>query len=136
MGLDGLELRRNWKLRQFDKYESGVRAIQSRGIGVNGCFVLGLDGHDESVFDNVFDFSMRAGLFDVQITVPTPFPGTPMLERLWRQGRILHEEAWGPVHAVRRELPAEGDDPRRLERGLVELAHRLYEAGAAGGAAR
>jgi radical SAM superfamily enzyme YgiQ (UPF0313 family) len=129
-GLDGVELRRNWKLRQFDRYESAVRTIQSRGIAVNGCFVLGLDGHDESVFDNVFRFAERCGLFDVQITVPTPFPGTPMLERLRAEGRILHDEEWGRCTLFDVNFQPKHMTPERLEQGLVDLAHRLYEPAA------
>jgi radical SAM superfamily enzyme YgiQ (UPF0313 family) len=129
-GLDGVELRRNWKLRQFDRYEQGVRAIQSRGIAVNGCFVVGLDGHDESVFDSVFDFASRTGLFDVQITVPTPFPGTAMLERLRREGRILHDGEWARCTLFDVNFQPRHMSAQRLERGLVALAHRLYEPGA------
>lgn len=129
-GLDGVELRRNWKLRQFDRYEQGVRAIQSRGIAVNGCFVVGLDGHDASIFDSVFNFASRTGLFDVQITVPTPFPGTPMLERLRREGRILHDRQWDRCTLFDVNFQPRHMSPKELERGLVALAHRLYEPGA------
>jgi radical SAM superfamily enzyme YgiQ (UPF0313 family) len=129
-GLDGVELKRNWKLRQLDRYELAVRAIQSRGVAVNGCFVLGLDGHDESIFDSVYDFAMRSGLFDVQITVATPFPGTPMLERLRREGRLLHDGEWGRCTLFDVNFVPTGMSPERLQRGLVELAHRLYEPGA------
>lgn len=129
-GLRGVELRRDWKLRQFNRYEDAVRRIQSRGIAVNGCFVLGLDGHDESVFDEVFRFADRAGLFDVQITVPTPFPGSAMLERLRAQGRILHDGEWGRCTLFDVNFIPQHMSPERLERGLVELAHRLYEPGA------
>src|SRR5882672_4035774 len=41
--LDGLELNANWKLRQQDHYLAAISKIQSYGITVNGCFILGLD---------------------------------------------------------------------------------------------
>lgn len=129
-GLDGVELRRNWKLRQFNRYEAAVRAVQSRGIAVNGCFVLGLDGHDETVFDGVFDFAQRCGLFDVQVTVPTPFPGTPMLDRLRAEGRLLHDGAWDRCTLFDVNFLPRSMSPQRLERGLIDLAHRLYEPAA------
>lgn len=44
-GLDGMERRSNWKLKQFDDYAKAIDRIQSAGITVNGCFILGLDGH-------------------------------------------------------------------------------------------
>ena len=44
-GLHDLELRNDWKLRQFPRYKDAIQTIQSHGITVNGCFVIGLDGH-------------------------------------------------------------------------------------------
>ncbi|HNC94312.1 MAG TPA: hypothetical protein PLJ64_12315, partial [Solirubrobacterales bacterium] len=64
-GLDGLERRANWKLRQLDRYEAGVRRIQAHGVTVNGCFILGLDGDTEAVFDAIYDFVARTNLFEV-----------------------------------------------------------------------
>jgi len=70
--LMGVELRHDWKHRKFAEYEAAIRRIQSRGVTVNGCFVLGLDGHTESIFDAVYDFVERSGLYEVQITILTP----------------------------------------------------------------
>lgn len=42
--LEGLERKSNWKARQLDKYRDAIDRIQSFGITVNGCFILGLDG--------------------------------------------------------------------------------------------
>jgi radical SAM superfamily enzyme YgiQ (UPF0313 family) len=129
-GLEGVELRRNWKLRQLDRYEAAVRRIQSRGIAVNGCFVLGLDGDDESVFDAVEAFVERTGLFDVQVTVPTPFPGTPLYARLAREGRLLAPGRWERYTLFDVTVVPKRMSPQRLQRGLLELAARLYDGAA------
>jgi hypothetical protein len=36
----------------------------------------------------------ESGLYEVQITVMTAFPGTPLLARLQQEGRVLRENAW------------------------------------------
>ena len=126
-GLDGLELNSNWKLGRLTEYEAAVRRIQSRGITVNGCFVLGLDGHDESIFDAVYDFVDRTGLFEVQITVLTPFPGTPLYRRLRSEGRILVAGAWERCTLFDVNFVPKRMSPDRLQWGLVELARRLYD---------
>src|SRR5262249_27432483 len=92
--LEGIEQRSNWKAEQFDKYCSAIERIQSHGISVNGCFVLGLDGAGPESFDQVVRFVRQSGLFEVQITVQTAFPGTPLYERLCREGRLLQNNAW------------------------------------------
>ena len=75
-GLDKVELRSNWKYRKRDRYRKAIERIQSHGITLNGCFVLGLDGDSEEVFDEIPRFVEETGLYDVQVTVMTPFPGT------------------------------------------------------------
>ncbi|MFC1664965.1 radical SAM protein [Pseudomonadota bacterium] len=93
-GLVGLERKTNWKAKQFDRYLSAVNRIQSHGISVNGCFVLGLDGTGVESFDAVRDFVRESGLHEVQVTVQTAFPSTPLYERLHKSGRIIQDKAW------------------------------------------
>jgi radical SAM superfamily enzyme YgiQ (UPF0313 family) len=61
------------------------------GVSVNCCFILGLDAHTPDVFADVLDFVRASGLAEVQYTVLTPFPGTPLYARLRREGRLLAE---------------------------------------------
>ena len=75
--LDGVELKANWKARQRDRYLEAIRRIQDHGVTVNGCFILGLDGDTPSVFHEVDSFVAQSGLYEVQVTLLTPFPGTP-----------------------------------------------------------
>ncbi|MGH7131473.1 MAG: B12-binding domain-containing radical SAM protein [Phycisphaerales bacterium] len=124
--LAGVELRRNWKLGQFPKYEAAVRTIQSRGITVNGCFILGLDGHTPAIFDEVLTFADRTSLFDVQITVLTPFPGTPLYTRLLDEGRILEPGAWHKCTLFDVNYVPALMTVQELEAGLLSLAGKLY----------
>ncbi len=93
-GLHGLETRSDWKFKRFPHCKEAIRTIQSHGITVNGCFVLGLDGQTPDVFDQVFDFVKETELYEVQITLLTPFPGTPLYARLEREGRLLEPRNW------------------------------------------
>ena len=94
VALNGVEQKTNWKARQLDSYRRAVETIQGHGITVNGCFVMGLDGTGAERFDAVYDFVTESGLFDVQITFMTPFPGTPLYDRLREEGRILDDGSW------------------------------------------
>lgn len=128
-GTGGIELRRNFKqLRQPD-YAAAVRAIQGRGITVNGCFILGLDGDDESVFDAIHDFIDRTDLFEAQLTVLTPFPGTPLYDRLLAEGRILEPGAWHKCTLFDVNFIPRRMTPAALRQGLIDLARRVYEPG-------
>jgi radical SAM superfamily enzyme YgiQ (UPF0313 family) len=93
-GLEGLETRTNWKAERADRYLEAIHRIQRHGITVNGCFILGLDGQDEDSFDDVMRFVRDSGLYEVQITLQTPFPGTPLYQRLAREDRLIVADAW------------------------------------------
>ena len=43
-----------------------IERIQSHGVTLNGCFVLGLDGDTEEVFDLIPRFVEETALYDVQ----------------------------------------------------------------------
>ncbi|MDH3266770.1 MAG: B12-binding domain-containing radical SAM protein [Gammaproteobacteria bacterium] len=93
-GLKGIELKSNWKAKQFDEYVSAIDNIQGHGISVNGCFVLGMDNDSPKCFENVVEFVRDSNLYDVQITILTAFPGTPLYDRLQTEGRLLNKTAW------------------------------------------
>ena len=126
--LEGVETNGNWKLRQRENYLSAIAKIQSYGVTVNGCFILGLDGDTPEVFDEVFDFVRESGLYEVQITFMTAFPGTPLYQRLKNEGRLLRERAWElctlfDINFQPRQMSVE-----QLQGGFVDLARRLYSA--------
>lgn len=125
-GLSGLELRSDWKHRKFSQYREAIRAIQSRGITVNGCFVLGLDGHTPAIFDQVFDFVREAELYEVQVTILTPFPGTPLYARLEKEGRLLEPRAWKKCTLFDVNYRPAQMSPSELADGFKTLAGKLY----------
>jgi radical SAM superfamily enzyme YgiQ (UPF0313 family) len=127
--LDGLEHRSNWKRRRLDEYRRAIDAIQSAGITLNGCFVLGLDGTDAGSFDAVYDFVKETGLYEVQITVMTPFSGTPLYRRLLEQGRILEPSAWERCTLFDVNFVPDRMTVEELEAGFRDLMGRIYEGG-------
>jgi radical SAM superfamily enzyme YgiQ (UPF0313 family) len=126
--LEQLEQQANWKARQFDRYREAIDVIQSHGITVNGCFILGLDGAGPEQFDDVWQFVRTSGLYEVQITVQTAFPNTPLYRRLQREGRILRQNAWELCTLFDVNFQPAGMTVRELEFGLRDLAAKLYDA--------
>ena len=126
--LDGVETNANWKMRQQDKYRAAIAKIKSYGVTVNGCFILGLDGDTPEVFDEVFDFVRDSGLYEVQITFMTAFPGTPLYHRLQREGRIIRERAWELCTLFDINFTPKNMSVAELQSGFLGLAKRLYSA--------
>jgi len=127
-GLDGLEKMSNWKAKQVARYMQAINRIQDHGVTVNGCFVLGLDGTGPESFDNVWKFVRDSNLFEVQITIQTAFPGTPLYERLRNEGRILKENAWELCTLFDVNFTPANMTVSELESGFRELGTKLYNA--------
>ena len=126
--LSGIELKNNWKLRQQDYYREAVAKIQSYGITVNGCFILGLDGDTRDVFDEVLAFVRNSNLYEVQITFMTAFPGTPLCARLRNEGRILRDRAWELCTLFDINFQPKNMSVAELQSGFLKLAKQLYSA--------
>ena len=124
--LQGIEAKANFKARTADGYLEALRRIQSHGITVNGCFILGLDGHTPRIFEEVLAFARLVPLYDVQITVLTAFPGTPLYDRLLREGRIIEPSRWDLCTLFDVNYEPRGMSVRDLREGIYWLTERLY----------
>jgi radical SAM superfamily enzyme YgiQ (UPF0313 family) len=126
--LDGLELKNNWKAGRHDEYKAAIEKIQSFGITVNGCFILGLDGDTPDVFDDALAFVRDSGLYEVQITFLTAFPGTALYHRLRKEGRIIRDEAWELCTLFDINLIPKNMSVAELQSGFLKLVKELYSA--------
>jgi radical SAM superfamily enzyme YgiQ (UPF0313 family) len=123
--LDGLDPH-NWKRQRSGRYLEAIDRIQSLGITVNGCFIVGLDSHTPDVFERVRDFVRASGLLEVQVTVQTPFPGTPLYHRLRREGRLLSERYWDKCTLFDVTYQPKRMSVDELESGLQWLFGEIY----------
>jgi radical SAM superfamily enzyme YgiQ (UPF0313 family) len=125
-GLQGIEKKSDWKANQYDFYLDAIREIQGHGIRVNGCFVLGLDGTGPESFQKVLEFVESSGLYEVQVTVMTPFPGTPLYDRLMDEGRLLRPDAWELCTLFDVNFRPQGMTKVELEASFRSLVCALY----------
>ena len=124
--LAGLETRADWKRKRLDTYAEGIRRIQDHGITVNGCFILGLDGDTPETFDEVLGFIRDTELYEVQVTLLTPFPGTPLYEQLELEGRLLHPGEWDRCTLFDLNIQPQSMSIDDLQRGFLRLVKTLY----------
>jgi radical SAM superfamily enzyme YgiQ (UPF0313 family) len=124
--LDGMEAHNNWKMKQWANYREAIHTIQTQGIAVIGCFVLGLDSHGPGIFDEVLEFTKDTELFDVQITIQTPFPGTRLYDRLKAEGRLLEDDIWNKCTLFDITYQPKHMSVEALAQGFRELGLTLY----------
>jgi radical SAM superfamily enzyme YgiQ (UPF0313 family) len=116
----------SWKSLRAPRYRGVIDALQSRGVSVNGCFILGLDSHTPDIFPAVLDFVRESGLAEVQYTVLTPFPGTPLFERLRQEGRLLKDKFWESCTLFDVNFQPKQMTVDELEKGLRWLFSETY----------
>ncbi len=124
-GLAGLDPH-DWKRRHADHYLEAIERIQSRGVTVNGCFILGLDGDTPETFERVRDFVTQSGLLEVQLTVQTPFPGTPLYDRLRREDRLPADRYWDRCTLFDVNYRPKNMSVEELEAGMRWLFGEIY----------
>jgi radical SAM superfamily enzyme YgiQ (UPF0313 family) len=109
-------------------YRTLVTDLHALGISIQGCFVFGHDHDTTGVFDETVQFCVDAGIDLPRFAILTPFPGTPLHQRLDREGRILTKnwELYDGQHVVFR--PA-GMTPRELQVGHEKAWRDVYSYG-------
>jgi radical SAM superfamily enzyme YgiQ (UPF0313 family) len=69
---------------------TAIRKCQGAHVFLHGSFIFGLDEHDKSIFSRTLNFIMENNLISVGAYMLTPYPGTPLFDRLVAEGRLLH----------------------------------------------
>jgi len=73
-----------------DLYES-IKIIQRKGLEVTAGFIIGFDTDTEDIFDRQISFIQEAGIPMAMIGLMVALPGTQLIRRLEKEGRMLTE---------------------------------------------
>lgn len=80
------------RINHIDKYARGIELLSKNKIIIGASFILGFDNDGIEVFQETLDFlkDQKISIFDPYIL--TPSPGTRLLNRLKKEGRITHKD--------------------------------------------
>ncbi len=109
-------------------YSAAIRRLHDLGIMINGSFVFGMDGDDESAFARTVDWAIEHGIETATFHILTPYPGTALYSRIAAQGRLTTSDwdRYDTRHAVFTPARMSG---RQLEEGYHWAYRRFYEWG-------
>ncbi len=116
-----LEAQHKYQNRIRD-YNAAIRRIHDLGAMINGSFVFGMDDDDETVFDRTVEWAIEQGIETATFHILTPYPGTPLHQRLAARGRITTGDwdLYDTRHAVYR--------PARMTAETLESGYwRAYQ---------
>ncbi len=124
--LDFNNLKEQHKYHNLNRdYSLAIKRLHDHGVMVNSSFVFGMDEDDETVFDRTVDWAISQGIETATFHIMTPYPGTPLYQRMVEQGRILTDnwDLYDTRHVVYRpaKLSVEA-----LEAGYWGSYRRFY----------
>jgi radical SAM superfamily enzyme YgiQ (UPF0313 family) len=117
------------------EYAEAIRRIRAHGIEVSTEMIVGMDEDDPTVFDRTWAFLMDNRIPVPRVHILTPIPGTPLWERMEREGRLLLDDLgkFSGGRVVFRPRAFEPDDLLRRYWGLYErlftpraIVHRVW----------
>lgn len=113
------------RFNNADKYKEIIENIHKFGMAVNGCFVIGFDSDTEAELLALPRRVDKLGLDLCRFSVLTPYPGTPLFDRLKRQGRILTED-WSRYTQHNAVFKPANFSPERLDALYRKIWREAY----------
>jgi radical SAM superfamily enzyme YgiQ (UPF0313 family) len=127
--LNPANLKEHHKYQNLSRdYAAAIRRLHSLGVMVNGSFVFGMDGDDETVFDRTVGWAILQGIETATFHILTPYPDTGLRQRMEAQRRILHNnwDLYDTRHVVYRPAKL---TPEALEAGYWKAYRDFYQWG-------
>ncbi|MEM8777552.1 MAG: radical SAM protein [Cyanobacteria bacterium P01_G01_bin.49] len=88
--LDFNNLKEQHKYHNLNRdYSLAIKRLHDHGVMVNASFVFGMDSDDETVFSRTVDWAISQGIETATFHILTPYPGTPLYDRMVSQNRII-----------------------------------------------
>jgi len=108
-----------------DKYKTQVQKLHDYGIAIQACFVFGFDTDDQTVFEKTVEVVNKLNLDLPRFTAYTPFPGTPIFNKLKSENRII-EYNWSFYDAQHVVFKPALMTPEELQEGLFWAWEQSY----------
>ena len=114
------------KTNKIDEYKKAVQNIHDNGMIAIGCFIFGFDTDKKDAFDKTLKFINKLGIDAVDFLVLTPFPGTPLFEKLEKQGRITTND-WSKYNMRNVVFKPKNMSDKELFEGVKKTYNEFYK---------
>jgi len=117
--------------KSFNKtqsYKELIGSLQRRGITIQGCFVFGFDHDDSTVFESTVQLVQDLGVDIPRYSLYTPYPGTPLFQRMLAEKRILSFN-WDDYDTMHVVIQPAQMSPEELYRGFKWAYRETFRLG-------
>jgi radical SAM superfamily enzyme YgiQ (UPF0313 family) len=108
------------KTNLVEEYEAAVKKIHHHRMAIFGTFVVGFDEDTPDIFPAMQAHIRGLKIDAVNFAILTPYPGTPLFQRLEREGRILTHD-WSKYNRETVVFTPKNMSKEELEAGFVHL---------------
>lgn len=77
-----------------EDFKKALANLRRHNIRIYATFIFGYDGDTQASFDETLEFAIQHKFYLAAFNHLTPFPGTPLYQRLEGEGRLLHSKWW------------------------------------------
>ena len=108
-----------------DEYDMAIRVVRKHGMGVIGGFIFGFDADTPEIFDSTLEAVLSWEIDAAEFNILTPYPGTPLYDRLNKEGRILTKD-WSKYTQAHVVYEPKNMSPEELLEGTKEVIRKFY----------
>ena len=112
-------------VNKVEDFKKTIKRLHKHGMAVQGGIIFGFDQDTPDIFDLTLEKMYEWELDAVEINILTPFPGTPLYDRLEREGRIISKD-WKRYNQVDVVFKPKNMTEKELFEGSRRVAKEFY----------
>ncbi len=119
--LDNIKKTHN-KVENFKKM---IKRVHNYGMSVQGGIIFGFDEDQPDIFDTTLEKINELEIDVLEVNILTPYPGTPLFEKMEREGRLITRD-WSKYNQVDVVYKPKNMTEKELWEGARKVAKEFY----------
>ena len=110
---------------RVEDFKNMIKRVHKHGMTIQGGIIFGFDEDTPDIFETTIETINDWDLDVLEVNILTPYPGTPLFDRLEKQGRILTRD-WSRYNQVDVVFQPKNMTPEELLDGARMVAREFY----------
>ena len=110
---------------KVENFKKLIKRLHDHGMIVQGGIIFGFDEDKPDIFDLTLEKMSDLDIDIVEVNILTPYPGTPLFDRLEKDGRITSRD-WSRYNQVEVVFQPKHMTPEELFEGARKVAKEFY----------
>ena len=110
---------------KVNDFKNMIKKVHNHGMIIQGGIIFGFDEDTKDIFDTTIETINDWDLDVLEVNILTPYPGTPLFERLDRENRIITKD-WSKYNQVEVVFQPKNMTPEELYEGSRQVAKEFY----------